>query len=61
MYNAHRIHRAAELPGWFTGLRLSGFVLVNDRGELLREAELADADRCAYGCGMFRFVSANAT
>ena len=61
MYNAHRIHRASEVTGLFAGLRLAEFVLVDDRGELLRDACLSDADACGYGCGMFRLLRAPTT
>ena len=39
-----------------SGSSLAEFRLVDDRGTLLEDVALTDADTCAWGCGLFRFL-----
>lgn len=54
-FNAHRVHSAATILDYFTGLKLAEYSGVDDQG-VFHEAVTPDAfDECRYACGMFWF------
>jgi hypothetical protein len=56
MFNAHRVHAAETIRGYFSSLTLREFSGVDDRGRYAEDVSL-DAFRDAdYGCGFFWFT-----
>ncbi len=55
-FNAHRIHSPAQVLGYFEGLSLREFSLVDDGGRFLRNADMDAGARAKYGCGLFHFT-----
>jgi SAM-dependent methyltransferase len=52
-FNAHRIHLATEVLGFFAELALRTFALVDDQGNLRRDARVEEGDDLEYGCGLY--------
>ncbi len=55
-FNAHRVFAPKTIIESFSGLQVVSFSYVGDDGNLYRDAELSDAARCEYGCGLFEFT-----
>jgi hypothetical protein len=54
-FNAHRIHTAQEILGYFSDLDLIEFSGVNDRAEFREHLPVHSLDNCNYACGFFWF------
>ncbi len=54
-FNAHRIHSPAQILGYFEGLTLEEFSLVDDAGRFVRNADMDRGRHAKYGCGLFHF------
>lgn len=54
-FNAHRVFAPRTLQSLFPQLETAGFSLVNDQGDFIENATLAEAECLDYGCGMFEF------
>lgn len=55
-FNAHRVFAPHEPLDWAGDrLTLRCFAFVDDAGDLHRDAAVADATGCAYGCGLYTF------
>ncbi len=54
-FNAHRVHAARDVRGWFERLDLAEFAGVDDDGARVDGAPLNRFDGAAYACGFFRF------
>ena len=64
-FNAHRVFSLRYLLGLMEGrYRVDSFSYVNDKGDLVRDADLSSADAvgknfsCHYGCGIFELTKA---
>jgi hypothetical protein len=55
-FNAHRIFAPQTITDSFQKLQLISFSFVGDDGSLYLDAELAAAESCVYGCGLFEFT-----
>jgi len=55
-FNAHRIFAPQTIIDSFPKLHLISFSFVGDDGCLYLDAELAAAESCDYGCGLFEFT-----
>jgi hypothetical protein len=55
-FNAHRIFAPQTIIDSFPKLHLISFSFVGDDGSLYPDAELAAAESCDYGCGLFEFT-----
>lgn len=55
-FNAHRVFDPSSIVGLFPSLQLREFAYVDDSGAFREGADLRDAAKCDYGCGMFHFV-----
>ncbi len=53
-FNAHRVHAAREVRGWFAELELAEFAGVGDDGDLVNDASLDRFDGAEFACGFFR-------
>lgn len=54
-FNAHRIYSHFQIVEYFKKLTLLEFTLIQDSGEVTRNASAELADRQNYGCGCFWF------
>lgn len=54
-FNAHRIHAPRQILDYFPGLELAEFSVVDDEHRLVQDADLDEAARLRYGCGLFWF------
>lgn len=57
-FNADRIYSYDQIIRYFTGLKLLEFSLIPDSGNIvgiIKNANMAQADACFYGCGCFWF------
>ncbi len=54
-FNAQRIYHATSILKIFNQLKLTEFSLVDDMGNFIYKADIAKADECEYGCGLFLF------
>ncbi|MEN9358351.1 MAG: hypothetical protein RL695_2522, partial [Pseudomonadota bacterium] len=54
-YNAHRVFSPHEFMAMFASLRLLEFSMVTDEGRLSLDADMLQAARADYGCGLFVF------
>lgn len=54
-FNAHRIHTASAIRGYFSDLVLAAYGGVDDTGAFHPELPVDALDRCDYGCGLFWF------
>lgn len=54
-FNAHRVHRIAQVIQYFPGLNLVEFSAVNDRGQLLLDVPMEEVETADYACGLFWF------
>lgn len=57
-FNAHRVHAAATVRGWFARLDLVEFAGVGDDGAFVEGAAVDAFDGEEYGCGFFRLRKA---
>lgn len=57
-FNAHRIHSPDQILNYFRDLELVKFSLVTDAGTFVPDAELSEASRSDYACGLFDFRKA---
>lgn len=55
-FNAHRVFAPDTIVGYFSGMRLQHFALVDDAGRFSDDLRLDGAAALDYGCGMFEFV-----
>ncbi len=55
-FNAHRIYSHGQITSYFEGLHTQQFALVDDAGDFRTDADPAQADRQAYGCGCWWFT-----
>ena len=54
-FNGHRISSLAQIRAHFAELTLMEFSLVDDAGQLIREANPVLTENVRYGCGLFWF------
>ena len=54
-FNAHRVFSTRTVSAGLPELELVEFSLVDDQGSFHEHADLAEADRQEYGCGLFVF------
>lgn len=54
-FNAHRIHGAETICGYFSELRVVEFCGVHDDGRFIQGVRLSEFDDSEYACGMFLF------
>ncbi len=54
-FNAHRVHDARTICGYFRELELIEFSMVDDKGYFIERCELSDSFNCRYALGMFWF------
>jgi len=59
-FNAHRVFAPSTIVGYFDGLLLERFALVDDAGHFAEDAPLDAAAGLDYGCGMFEFAMPDA-
>jgi hypothetical protein len=55
-FNAHRVFSPATIVDSFPKLQLLSFSYVGDEGDLHEETDVAAAEKCDYGCGLFIFT-----
>lgn len=54
-FNAHRVHTPEQILGYFAGLKLIDFSIVDDQGCFHENNSLIGWVDLEYGCGMFHF------
>jgi hypothetical protein len=52
-FNAHRVFDPGDVVGWADSFDLEMFDYVDDKGDLHRDASLAEAKDLDYGCGIY--------
>jgi len=56
-FNAHRVFDPYTIIKIFDELKLIEFNLIDDKAEkIIHNADLKDASKCTYGCGLFVFT-----
>lgn len=55
-FNAHRIYSYEQIAGYFSGIEIKQFALVDDRGQFSIDASPAYANQQVYGCGCWWFI-----
>jgi ADP-heptose:LPS heptosyltransferase len=55
-FNAHRVHAPETIREYFPGLVLIEFSAVDDKGRMIRTANMEQLRHASYGCGLFHFT-----
>jgi SAM-dependent methyltransferase len=56
-FDAHRVFNPNTILSMFNELKLLEFSLIDDKGkEVISNADIAIAEKCKYGCGLFVFT-----
>lgn len=54
-FNAHRIHSPYQILEYFRGLKLVDFCAIDDKGRLIKNADINLLSQSDYACGLFHF------
>jgi hypothetical protein len=55
-FNAHRVHSSDQILGYFPGLKLVDFSLVDDNGRFMQNVAPERGNSTKYACGLFHFT-----